>query len=165
MKLSTSRRAETLDAGSGVHDDEDNDRDDVSTQRPQHGHPTSHEHLVIVRDVIASSTAAAGAAIAGGESTLRHTYARFIINIGKVHTFVCVSLLSLVYNGDYSTKMTIVVMSVCPSVIRCYVKTEQGKMHQLVLNIASCYRYIITPNNSNALKISVLDNLTNSSVS
>jgi len=72
MKLSMSRRAATLEAGSGVHDDEDNDG--VSTQRPQHGHPTSHEHLVIVRDVIASSSSAAAATTAG-ESTLQNTHA------------------------------------------------------------------------------------------
>jgi len=56
MKTSTSRRAATLEAGSGDHDDHDDDG--ATTQRPQHGHPTSHEHLV--RDVTASPAAAAG---------------------------------------------------------------------------------------------------------
>ena len=64
MKRSTSRRAATLDGGSGDHEDDGT----ATTQRPQHGHPTSHEHLV--RDVTASPLAAAAAAAAAiGVST------------------------------------------------------------------------------------------------
>jgi len=75
MKLSTSRRAEMLEAGSGGHDDEDNDGD--STQRPQHGHPTSHEHLVIVCDVTSAAAAPAGL------SALRYAFITAITSTGN----------------------------------------------------------------------------------
>jgi len=69
MKRSTSRRAATLEAGRGDHDVDDDD-DGTTTHRPQHGHPTSHEHLVC--DVTTSAVpaaAAAAAAAATGIST------------------------------------------------------------------------------------------------